>query len=54
MNTSLLVAGHVDHAGQLLRPTLARVDVVPQVLIDPQRGHPGERASSSAAAVRMG
>ena len=44
---SVLVAGEIDHAGELLRAASALVDrlggdVVPDVFVDAQRGDPGE------------
>lgn len=37
---SVLVAAEIDHPGQLLRAALAGVDVMPDVLIDAERGDP--------------
>jgi len=42
MDASVVVTAQVDHAGQLLRPALAGVDVVPQVFVHAQAGHTGE------------
>ena len=46
-DASLLVAGEIDHAGELLRPAPALVDglggdVMPDVFVDAQRGDAGE------------
>ncbi len=53
MQASLLVTGQVDHPGQLLRPALAGVAVVPDVLIDPKRGHPGEPCRVGGEALQL-
>lgn len=42
MDPSGLVAGEVDHPGQLLGATRSRVAMVPDVLVEPQGPDPGE------------
>ena len=41
-SASVLVTGQIDHARQLFRATLDRADVVHDVFVDTQGGHPDE------------
>jgi hypothetical protein len=42
VDASVLVTSHVDHPGEFLGAALAGADVMPQVLIHPEGGDPGE------------
>lgn len=51
---SLGVTGEVDHPGQFLRALLARIDVVPDVFIDPERPHTLEAGLVRRKALQFG
>lgn len=50
----MLLTGEIDHPGQLFRPSGPGVDVVPDVLIDPERADPGEPGPVGAIATSSG